>query len=177
MLVLILLFIGSAIAQMNSPSLNPLSEDSNGNGMPDIVELQIGKFSFPSITLGVSIATALTVIITVIYFVESKKCDDIDHRVNLDLPVKIFKSKYRRWLGVRVLVFTVLLVFLLVIPVHAENKPILSEDPDGDGLPTVVEIQLGSDPNNPYDYVCVESIGFIVNTTGGVVYVNWGGSL
>ena len=56
------------------------------------------------------------------------------------------------------------LVFGSLVSVGAQkimNNP-LSEDQDGDGLPTVVENQVGTNPTDPYDYTAISNLNVTV---------------
>ena len=93
---LILLLLACAFAFPIFSSSNPLSEDLNGNGIPDIVEIQKSTINPP--VLGVGTITDLALIVLVIFVVlvgylitKSREYGDVR-----DITVKIFKSKYRR---------------------------------------------------------------------------------
>ncbi|WP_457549586.1 thrombospondin type 3 repeat-containing protein [Archaeoglobus sp.] len=148
-------------------SANPLSEDTNGNTMPDVIELQHGTFKvFTALSVGpIVTVTTLTIAVIVAYHNHAIQRKDMDYRDKRDISLKIYRSKYR---GVIVTKFWALAVLCLVlgglILVSAQkitNNP-LSEDQDGDGLPTIVENQVGTNPNDPYDYVALPSLNMIV---------------
>ncbi len=147
-------------------SVNPLAEDSNGNAVPDVVELQHGAFYIPPI-LGVS-ATVAVALVTIVVFTVYRRhiiSKSREHRNLTDVLIKIYRSKYREVVGMRLWVLAVLCLVLggltLVSAQKTTNNP-LSEDKDGDGLPTVAEMQIGTDPNDPYDYVALPSLNITV---------------
>lgn len=46
---------------------------------------------------------------------------------------------------------------LLVVSAQNSNNP-FAEDSDGDGLPNVVEMQVGTNPNDPYSCIYVQGV-------------------
>jgi len=75
---------------------NPLSEDLNGNVVPDIVEMH--KISYqpakiPSFTVVSTIVTIVFIVVVQIVSVVSK--NEVDYRTDFDILVKLFKSKFK----------------------------------------------------------------------------------
>jgi len=148
-----------------------LSEDSNGNTLPDLVELQKGcqlhTSKIPKINTCAIIAIINTAIISVVIVITRKLATfkGLDYRKNFDFFAKIFKSKMRGWFNVRwFCTFCVLAVLLcgLVLVASAQKKGYdpFAEDPDGDGLPSVVEEQIGTDPLDAMDVAYLEDINY-----------------
>ncbi len=71
----------------------------------------------------------------------------------------VLKSK-RRWCIKGVCILLVFLLLATAIPIN-----ILSEDIDGDGLPNLVETQIGTNPYDPMSCVYVAGISDISNVT------------
>jgi hypothetical protein len=104
-----------------------------------------------------TITFVVTLIISKVIIPES-----MDYRNDFDFFAKIFKSKMRRWFDVRrFYTFCVLAVLLcglvLVVSAQKTNDP-FAEDSDGDGIPNVVEEQVGTDPYDPYSCIYVQGI-------------------
>ena len=75
---------------------NPLSEDLNGNFVPDIVEthkISYQPLKIPSFTVVNTIVAIVFIVVVQIVLVVSK--NEVDHRTDFDILVKLFKSKFR----------------------------------------------------------------------------------
>jgi len=165
-LITVLAVMMFQVLECQDSLLSPLTEDSNGNTLPDIVELQKGTFiSYvtPIITVYAMTITFTIILIVTLITLKAIIPESIDYRNDFDFFAKIFKSKLRGWCDVKwFYTFCVLAVLLcgLVLVASAQknsNNP-FAEDSDGDGLPSVVETQVGTDPDNPYSCIYVQGI-------------------
>ncbi len=57
--------------------------------------------------------------------------------------------------------FVILVLGCLLVVVSAAKSSILNEDSDGDGLPTVVELQVGTNPNDPNSCITIEGVSLV----------------
>ena len=91
--VIPVLVMGMLLGNVHVSKFNPLSEDSNGNGIPDILEGHVVVYSYFAPAVATCTITAL-----VLYIAFASKDvleEGTDHRDNYDSALKIFKSKYR----------------------------------------------------------------------------------
>ena len=145
-------------------SVNPLTEDLNCNAVPDIIELQHGTFHTIPI-MGISATVAVVLIVVAVYVLHQYRTalSGMEYRHSTDISMKIFKSKYRGVIRTKLWVLAVLGVLLgglVLVSAYKTTNP-LSEDSDGDGLPSVVETQVGTDPNDPLSQTYVANISDI----------------
>ena len=150
------------IASQYQFKLPSIFEDDNANGIPDFEEMQIGiykpHFSINMLPI-VPVFTAIIFVISVFVAFERISKTEIAYRNDFDFFAKLFKSKMRGWCDVRKVVFAFLVLGCLLVLVSAtDNGSIFSEDSDGDGLPDVVEEQVGTDPNDPLSCIYVQGI-------------------
>jgi len=81
-------------------SISPLAEDSNGNALPDLIELQKGTFVLHIVYPMTIYATviAITIIFTVtLIIIKVTIHESVEYRNDFDSFAKIFKSKMRGW--------------------------------------------------------------------------------
>lgn|GEM_PF-5806873 len=91
--VIPVLVMGMLLGNVHVSKFNPLSEDSNGNGIPDILEGHVLVYSF--VVPAVATCTITALIFYVAFASEHVLKEGRDYRGNIDLIVKVFKSKYR----------------------------------------------------------------------------------
>lgn len=97
--VMLIITIVMGFIYCQPSSVNPLTEDLNMNSVPDLIEVQKGSYepikSYICINTLITLPTITVAVIPILPTFPFTS--EIEMRNRIDLVVKIFKSKYRRW--------------------------------------------------------------------------------